>query len=155
MERYYKYQQFRYGYPTEAERDIRDAEREAAHNRLMGLVPRQGGQPEGESPFGLGVAAGLSQRPDNQDNQTPKNSLNPKSNVSRPYKKQNPDKDEGGERQGQGQLVSQVTPGKLRKNPTVLDSLIKSIWDFFASITNRPQPVDDFMAKYPNPTPTA
>lgn len=52
-------------------------------------------------------------------------------------------------RKGQGQLVRQITPGALRKNPTVLESLIKAIQDFFKNIQNRPEVVDRFLAKYP------
>lgn len=55
-------------------------------------------------------------------------------------------------RKGQGQLVRQVTPGALRKNPNVIQSLIDAIWAFFKNIENRPAPVDRFMAKYPQPT---
>ena len=63
------------------------------------------------------------------------------------------DDGKGGIRQGQGQLVKQVTPGALRKNPNVLASLIEAIYAFFQNIQNRPAPVDRFMAKYPDPTP--
>ena len=64
------------------------------------------------------------------------------------------DDGKGGLRQGQGQLVKQVTPGALRKNPNPIQSLIDAIYAFFQNITNRPAPVDRFMAKYP-PQPTA
>jgi hypothetical protein len=57
-------------------------------------------------------------------------------------------------RKGQGKLVSQITPGKLRKNPDVLQSLIQAIYDFFKNITNRPEPVDRFLAKYPPQPPS-
>lgn len=53
---------------------------------------------------------------------------------------------------GKGGLVRQVTPGALRKNPNVLQSLIDAIWAFFKNMENRPEVVDRFMAKYPQPT---
>ena len=58
--------------------------------------------------------------------------------VSRPYKYR-------------GQLVSQVTLGKLRKEPNILASLLQSIFDFFKNITNPPTPIKNVMEKYPAP----
>lgn len=55
---------------------------------------------------------------------------------------------------GYGRLVRQVTPGALRKNPNPIQALIDAIWAFFGGRQNIPEPVEDFMAKYPKPATT-
>lgn len=58
--------------------------------------------------------------------------------VSRPYK-------------NRGELVSAVTPGKLKKEPNIVASLLQAIFDFFKNITNPPTPIKNVMEKYPAP----
>jgi hypothetical protein len=144
ISRPYKYA---YAYPTEAERLQKKQQHDIALKKLQTMTPRKvgaEGKPEGKPPFGLGILAGLGQGP------------------SRPYKGQRTDspekkKEKKDKEKGRGKLVSQVTPGKLRKEPDIIASLLQQIFDFFKNISNPPTPIKNVMEKYPAPpytTPT-
>jgi hypothetical protein len=130
---------YKYAYPTKPEQAMSEAERlerKRIHDlelaKLKAATPREG-KPAGQPPFGLALGQLFGASP------------------SRPYKQKTKDEDKGGERQGQGKLVSQVTPGKLRKEPDIIATLLQQIFDFFKNITNPPKPIQTVMEKYPAP----
>ena len=125
--KYYAYQ------TTEAERLERKRIHDLELAKLKAATPRKGEKPAGQPPFGLALGQLFGSTP------------------SRPYKQKTKEDKEGGERQGQGKLVSQVTPGKLRKEPDIIASLLQQIFDFFKNITNPPKPIQTVLEKYPAP----
>lgn len=128
---------YKYAYATKPEQAMSEAERlerKRIHDlELAKLKAAKGMEKTGEPPFGLALGQLFGSSP------------------SRPYKQKTKDEDKGGERRGQGKLVSQVTPGKLRKEPDIIATLLQQIFDFFKNITNPPKPIQTVMEKYPAP----